>query len=232
MKRIFTPTRSIEDWKTLLAQPDLHWKPWGSAMALAKSWEAAGAGGFPPEVRTILDSTDCVGLKQLKLLVAFPEYQVDLPGGDTSSQTDVLVLAKGCDGLVTIAVEGKVDEPFGPTVGEKRAAPSDGVDERIRFLHERLGLSQPVPDAIRYQLLHRTVSALLTAEHFGARLAVMLIHSFSPTDKWFDDFSAFAALFGRGATIGELLEVGDREGIRLFLGWCKGDPKHWQAKAR
>jgi len=90
---------------------------------------------------------------------------------------------RGPAGLVALAIEGKVDEPFGPTMGERRTDPSRGVAERIEWLVGRLGAGS-VPDGIRYQLLHRTASALLIAQQFDAAAAVMLVHSFSPTSRW------------------------------------------------
>ena len=51
----------------------------------------------------------------------------------------------------------------------------------------------------------------------------MLVHSFSPTDRWFDHFSAFAGLFGAKPRIGELTTVGSCSDVSLSIGWCKGD---------
>ena len=138
-KRIFIPTQSYQDWKRLLAQPDLHWKAGYSAMTLARSWEAAQ--GFPPEVAAALATTADPVLQDLSMLIAIPEYQVALPGGERASQTDLLVLARGNEGLVAIAVEGKVDETFGPTLQQKRAEDSKGVNTRLQFLTEKLGLT-------------------------------------------------------------------------------------------
>ena len=42
--KIYTPTRSPEDWQEYLARKDKHWKPGYSAWALAHSWQ--GAAGF------------------------------------------------------------------------------------------------------------------------------------------------------------------------------------------
>ncbi len=226
MKRIFVPTKSPVNWKDLLADPDMHWKELKSAMTLALSWEAAIADGFPPEVRVVLDSSDCVGFRQLKLLLALPEYKTALPGGGKPSQTDVMVIAKGYDGLVAMAVEGKVDESFGPTMGEKRAEKSEGIKARLEFLHKALSFSEPVPDDIRYQFLSRTVSALIAAKEFDARLAIMLVQSFSRENKWFDDFTRFVHLFGPTPSIGQLSNLGEFHGIRLYAGWCKGDERY------
>ncbi|GAB6061165.1 DUF6946 family protein [Desulfonatronum parangueonense] len=224
-KRIYVPTQSYQDWQCLLAQPDLHWKAGYSAMTLARSWEAAAPQGFPPEVVATLAMTANPVLQGLSMLIAIPEYQVALPGGERASQTDLLVLARGSEGLVAIAVEGKVDENFGPTVEQKRAENSRGVHIRLQFLAESLGLTEPIPGNIRYQLLHRTVSALLIAEQFSAKAAVMLVHSFSPTNKWFDDFAAFAALLGVQTRIDTLSALGIRRNLPLFIGWCSGGQK-------
>lgn len=223
MKRIVVPTEGAEDWKRLLAKPDLHWREGYSAMTLAQSWEAAHPSA-PPEVERALGSSRDPLLMDLSLLLAIPEYQVDLPGGQRPSQTDVLALMRGREGVVAVAVEGKVDEPFGPTVGEKRSEQSTGVDERLAWLIDFLDLGE-CPDAIRYQLLHRTASALLVAQQFDAKAAVMLVQSFSPTGLWFDDFSAFAALLGADAAVDAVSRVEREDGLPLFIGWCRGDER-------
>jgi hypothetical protein len=221
LKRIVVPTQSAEDWKRLLAKPDLHWKTGYSAKTLALSWEAAHP-HVPPEIAAALSSAGNPLLSCLDLLLAVPEYQVDLPGGQRPSQTDVLALMGGSAGLVAVAVEGKVDEAFGPTVGQKRAEHSVGVDERLAWLTDRLGLAS-VPDGIRYQLLHRTASALIVAEQFHASAAVMLVHSFSPSDRWFDDFAMFAELVGVEASVGGVGRAQTVTGMPLFIGWCRGE---------
>ncbi len=223
MKRIFVPTQSPKDWKRLLAKPDLHWREGYSAMTLARAWESAHP-FVPPEIASCLESSGAWELSGLELLLAIPEYQASLPGGRRPSQTDVLALMRGPTGIVAVAVEGKVDETFGPAVGDKRTEDSAGVTERLMWLSELFGL-QSVPDEIRYQLLHRSASAVLVAREFDATAAVMLVHSFSPTGLWFDDFDAFAALFGVAVAVGSTSLLGDFGGKRLYVGWCKGDQR-------
>jgi Domain of unknown function (DUF6946) len=53
-----------------------------------------------------------------------------------------------------------------------------------------LGLRQ-IDDGIRYQLLHRTASAILTARAFHAHVAVMVVQSFGTKDAVREDFDAF-----------------------------------------
>lgn len=193
-------------------------------MSLARSWEAAAKSGFPPEVAQILASGRA-DWDRIRLLLAIPEYHVPLPGGSRSSQTDLVAFGRADSGLVAIAIEGKVDESLGPTVGQKRAEKSSGVDERLRYLEHTLGLTSPCGDAVRYQLLHRTVSALLIARDFAASSAVMLVQSFSESEKWHTDFESFAALFGAVPSIGTLAKIAEPDGISLFIGWCVGDQR-------
>jgi hypothetical protein len=217
---ILVPTKSPEDWKDLLASPDRHWKSGYSAMTLARSWQAAQ--GFPPEIREMLATAPDANLHVLEPLLIIPEFKVPLPGGDRASQTDVFVLARTATGLVTIAVEGKVDEPFGPTIAERRLNATSGVTTRLDSLMNCMELSS-IPEACRYQLLHRTASAVLTAQQFFAKTAIMIVQSFSPTDRWFDDFGEFAKTFGESALLGQLISIGRRGGVSVYIGWCKGD---------
>ena len=222
MERIFVPTISGTDWQHLLAKPKLHWKRGYSAMSAAACWEDH-APNLPPEIKIALDASEDESISQLELLAAIPEWKVDLPGGDRPSQTDILALTRNEMGLVILGVEAKVDETFGPTLGEKKSDASSGQVERIAFLEEELG--SPFDDAIRYQLLHRTVSTLLTARAFHAAVAVMLVQSFSQTSKWRGDFDAFVGALNGNAITPDLFELGTDRSPRLIAGWCTGDEK-------
>jgi len=228
MKRIFVPTQSPTDWKRLLAKPDLHWKQGYSAMTAAACWDAAGD-VLPAEVRATLDIPGASTLKNLKLLAALPEWETPLPGGERKSYTDVLAIVRNAEGLVVIAVEAKVNEPFGPTVGEKRAAPSLGQAERLAYLENLLKVRSSIDDDIRYQLLHRTASAVLTAEQFHASTAVLLIHSFSPTAKWRPDFEKFCATMRAEPISTDVYKAPDFISPALFFAWCQGNPQFLQA---
>jgi len=223
MKRIFVPTKDAEDWKRFLAKPDLHWKKGYSARALAHCWEAAD--GFPPEVAAIFE-----GSHELELLLAIPEHTVALPGGKQPSYSDLFVLARdGAGQLVVIMVEGKVSERFGPTLGEWSASPSKGKLARLEFLRNILGLPTSIPPSIRYQLLHRTASAVIEARRFTAPSAVMLVHSFNPENLWLDDFQEFARLFGVNPEMGILSPLRVLNEVSLYAGWVKGDPRFLSA---
>jgi 5-methylcytosine-specific restriction endonuclease McrA len=218
MTRIYIPSRGAQDWQRLLAKPDLHWKPGASAQALAEAWEAGTP--WPGDVAAALTAS---GLGGLDLLLALPEHRTPLPGGTRASQTDLLVLARRPAGAqVVLAVEGKAAEPFGEhTVAEwRRQSASDGRRARLAFLLERLGLPDDATLAgLRYQLLHRTVAALLEAERFGAPEAVMLVHSFSPTAAWRDDYVRFAQALRARPDDGPIVPAPVPGDVALHLGW-------------
>lgn len=222
MKSIYIPTSNPDDWKKLLAEPDKHWRKGYSARSLAYCWEEAN--GIPKDVLGILSQFP--DLKELETLIVIPEHQVPLPGGVRPSQNDCWVLARTANDLVSIAVEGKVSEPFGPTVGEWLKDASPGKNERLSFLCSQLGLDTQMPEHIRYQLLHRTASAVIEAKRFHAKHAIMVVHSFSQTAEWFDDYKEFAALFGVQANINKIVLADRASEIHLYLAWVSGDKKY------
>ena len=215
MSRILVPSAGPDSWRAFLAKPELHWATGNSARTLAYAWEASD--GIPPEVLAIL--TPVVG--EVEPLIVVPEHKTPLPGGRRESQADVFLLARHSQGTIACTIEGKVDEPFGPTVGQQIAGASDGRKARLAFLCEKLGLAA-CPDDVRYQLLHRSVSALIEADRFCSADAAMIFHSFSPDLRWFDAFAAFVELLGGTAVPGEPIVI---EGLerRLILGWACGD---------
>ncbi len=229
MKRIFVPTISGTDWQRLLGKPILHWKSGRSAMSAAACWEE-NEPHLPTEIQEVLDASGEKSLASLEILVAIPEWEVDLPGGNRPSQTDILAITRNKIGLVILGVEAKVDEPFGPTLGEKKVNASPGALERIAYLEHELGCASSLDDSIRYQLLHRTISSLLTARAFHADVAVMLVHSFSPESKWREDFEAFALAVSSIRISEDLYEIKLNEDPRLLIGWYKGNEKFIEAE--
>jgi len=223
-KKVFIPTSSAADWKQFLAEPEKQWRTGFSARTLAYCWESAKE--FSTEVHSVFAQSNIKAFENLEILMAFPEYKVDLPGGGRPSQNDLFVLAKDTDDkLVTIAVEGKVSEPFGPTLAKWNPTESKGKIIRFQFLQNLLGLKE-IPSNIRYQLLHRSASAVLEAKKFNANSAVMLVHSFSPEMLWLNDFQAFASLFEIHAEPGKLYLLKDIGGIHFYVAWVKGDKKY------
>ncbi|MGY2490188.1 DUF6946 family protein, partial [Cupriavidus sp. CP313] len=52
--------------------------------------------------------------------------------------------------------------------------------------------------------------------------ALMLVHSFSQTHEWFEDYQAFAALFGINAELNRVHMAKRVGGVTLHLGWVCG----------
>ena len=227
MKPFVVPTSGVADWKKRLADPEKHWRSGYSAKALAHAWEEAG--GFPPEISALFAHSGEPRFRKIDLLLAIPEYDVPLPGGQHPSQNDIFALARVSAGLMTIMVEGKVAEPFGPTLEEWRKEASAGKEERFRFLVSKLGLKTLLPAGIRYQLLHRAASAVIEAERYLAHDAVMLVHAFgrngAPDPVSFADYAAFARLFGSKAENGKLIRLGTIANVTLWAGWVRGDER-------
>jgi len=225
MHPIFVHASKPEDWQTNLADPHKHWRVGYSAWALAHCWMAAK--GFPDEINRLFKASGIPAFQTITPLIIIPEYQVSFPPlQGHPSQNDLFALAKSTEGdLISLTVEGKVSESFDKTVGDWLAKPTHGKMVRLEFIQEQLGLSD-IPAHIRYQLLHRTASAVNEALRFNARYAVMIVHSFSQQDEWFDDFAAFLGLFGAQSQPGQLFHLVITKGVKLFAGWARGEAKY------
>ena len=229
MSKFFIPTNTPEDWKSLLADPDKHWRTGYSAKALAYSWQKAD--GFPAEVKKVFKNSGIDLFQDIQMLIAFPEYTVPLkPYRSRPSQNDIFVLAKGNDQLISIAVEGKVDESFGELVADWKLKDGGGKKVRLEFLCGVLQLDMNKIDHIRYQLLHRTASAVIEAKKFNARNALMLVHAFEKTkgnyDQSFRDYCQFLGLVGVEGKPDSIVRGGNIDGINLFFAWVKGNKKY------
>ena len=219
MTRILRATTGPDDWKALLADPDKHWRTGYSAKTTALSWEAASP-DLPPEIAALLGPGAALQL-------AIVEHKVALPGGQRASQCDVFALVAADAGDIALAVEAKVDEPFGPTLGEWMATPTPGRQDRLAAIADWLDLADPDP-GLRYQLLHRTAAAVAEALRFRRPVAAMMVQSFSPENRWFDDFARFAAALGLDAAPGQAARRRLPCGLDLILGWASGDQRFRQ----
>lgn len=222
MPRILSFTTGPSDWQSLLADPEKHWRSGYSACTLAHCWEAA-SDGFPSEVSDALRKGNDPLLTGLSPLLAVPEFKVPLPGGKRASQNDIFVLGRSSAGPVSIMVEGKVNESFGPTLKEWQSKSSPGKADRLKFLLHTLGISGPLRGSIRYQLLHRAASAIITGEQYRAVAAIVLVHSFSEECTGWSDYEAFLQLFGVQALRGEAQRLSRMSPVPLFAAWVTGN---------
>jgi hypothetical protein len=224
MTTVYKPIASAEEWREFLAQPDLHWKTGYSARTFAHCWQDAATcdRGVPEELRTAFDSVE--RLRGLEALIALPEHKVPLPGGTRSSQTDLWLLGRTSSDLVSVAIEAKAREDFGPVVSRwiAEADVASGKRERLTALRNTLQLADDLSlDAVRYQLLHRAASAIIEARRFHAPIAVMLVHAFGGESD-FAQYREFARLFDVEVAEDRLVQVPKLSGPELFLGWVRG----------
>ncbi len=227
-----TELRGPADWQNRLGDPDKHWKRGASAMELAVQWLAAreSGDGVPTAVRRLLDSHPIT--RGLRLSLAIPERRTPLPGGATASQSDLFALLENESRRVSMIVEGKAKEPFDKRVADwakvdKPSPRKSGKPERLDSLCKHLGLDKAAVQHIRYQLLHRTVAAILEAKLWRAEAGVMLVERFAispgtPADS-FQDFADFARLFGIQALPGTLYELqlpsSGQSAAKVLIGW-------------
>jgi hypothetical protein len=223
--KVLIPADSPDDWQRFLAEPEKQWKTSFSARSMAYCWQEAD--GIPTDVNAVLEQAPA--FSGMETLLVIPEHKVPLPGGSRSSQNDAWVLARANGELVSIAVEGKVSEPFGPSLQDWDCNSSPGKKERFEYLCSLLDFDTMPTGGIRYQLLHRTASALIEARRFNARSAIMLVHSFSQTEEWFSDYENFLGLFGVQAKLNSVVSAGERSGISLYFAWARGDKKYLEA---
>lgn len=224
MNKIYIPSAGPDSWQQFLADPQKQWRTGYSAKSLAYSWEEAG--GFPDEIQNALVDSDIKTLKGLTPLLVIPEHKVPLPGGRTESQNDAFVLASTPSGLVSICIEGKVNESFGEPVSKWGPDNSSGKRKRFDFLVDVLGLQGEELSDVYYQLLHRTASAIIEAKRFHAPTAAMLVHSFSQAHTWFPEFCDFAEKLGIQAELNKIHYCGKRSAIDLYVGWIVGDAQY------
>lgn len=124
----------------------------------------------------------------------------------------------------SVTIEGKVDEAFDRRLSDWLKNASPGKLEMLNFLAASLGLDAAmIPGTVHYQLLHRTVSALIEAGRFKADAAAMIVHSFSPTRKWFEAYAASCRLFGIEPQPDRLYLAQTATNRPLYVGWACGD---------
>jgi hypothetical protein len=215
LNHLYVPLLEPEDIKRHLAK-ESHWKVGFSAQQLALAWSNSN-GQFPPRVKSLLKTSS--DFASVELIDGFFEREVNLGTPGRNSQTDLMVIVGIGDTIAVLAVEGKVDETLGQLVSEWSDG-SAGKAVRLRGLCSTLGLDINSVGNLRYQLLHRTASAIYEAKRYRCRKAVMLVHSFSATKAWLPDFERFTVTMGIGVNGHDVLSsIKSCEGVDIQLGW-------------
>lgn len=207
MGKFFVPSKGILSWKEYLADPLKQWKKGCSAFELAVSWE--NANNFPYTVDNVFKNSNITIFHNIEVLFGFP-----------SSQTDLYILAKARNELIPMMIEGKVAEPFGKTVDSWLGDnPSEGKRKRLAYLLQLVALEEESVKKIRYQLLHRAASAFIEANRVNAHNALILVHSFSNTAAWFEDFVAFVELFHISPKQNTIVGPIQFNHVNLYFSW-------------
>jgi hypothetical protein len=231
----YVPMRAPCDVIPLLAKPE-HWEQGRSAYELAHAWFRDGK--LPTTVKTLWDK--CPEYRNAQVVWGGFEHTTRLDEFPSPSQTDLLVLlrltnGKADRGRAIVAVEGKVDEPFDKLVSARRSEAGDRSNwpERLKRLCNALNLKTSAAEALRYQLIHRTVAALIEAKRHAAKHAMMLVHSFTENNPKFEmakgdgfgEFEKFALAVGfKKIGRNQITEARDMRGIRLRLAWVVDRP--------
>jgi len=197
------------DWRAFLADPKKHWRDGRSAKETACNWESAD--GLPSEIAELFD-------KRPELLFAIPEHKVPMPARGGVSRSDVFALMYSDDQLIAMAVEGVYEENFGDLVGGWLAKGGQNRYDRLGGICKLLEIDD-APGHLRYQLFHRTASAIIEARRFKADMAVVIIQSFSPGHMWHQDFAKFCSYLGVGSERKSLHYKTLSDGLPLGFAW-------------
>jgi hypothetical protein len=220
--RLHLPMRKPEDVIPFLGKEE-HWEDDHSAKLIATTWFSAN--DLPLMVRRTLEQIP--RFADAELVDAFLERCVELGDGLRPSQTDVLAVLGLKSELAVMAVEGKVTESFGSLVSEWLRDASNEKHQRLARLAKTLGLDVTTIGHLRYQLLHRTASAIYEAHRYHAKAAIMMVHSFDPADAGVADFKRFSSqmrLSDADAT--RLIGPVECERVDLYLGWTADRPSN------
>jgi len=228
MNRLFTRTFGPTDWRRLLAKPETQWEPGKSALEMAVCWESSRdtSRGIPTEIAAALDSAP--ELLGAELVIGIAEHQVDFPGGGHPSQNDLWALLRMGQLHISMTIEAKAGEPLDKLVKDWLPADGErsGKPARLAALQRHLGITDADVSHLRYQLLHRTASALKEAERFGANVAVMLVQSFNRTadeESW-QDMRRFGDVMGAAVKEDGVVASPRPTDIPLYLGWVNSKP--------
>lgn len=220
-KMIYIPEKEIEDWKELLADPDKQWKDGYSAKELAKYWH--GKNEIPKEIHQLIHKGVNIPRDDIEIIFAIPEYKVDIPGGNRPSQNDLFLLLKTGASTGVMMIEAKCMESFGPIVGDWKNDEelNNGKKTRLDYLSKLLEINGKNIDKIRYQLLHRTASAIIMAKKIKCDFAIMAVQSFRFSEESFNDYTSFLELLALDARKNGICGPIIISGIPTYFCWIQ-----------
>ncbi|HJZ05575.1 MAG TPA: hypothetical protein VJ327_07025 [Patescibacteria group bacterium] len=128
-----------------------------------------------------------------------------------------------------MAIEAKAGEKLDDLVSvwlTKKSSERSNKPEKLADLQRRLGIAGADVSTIRYQLLHRTASALKEAERFAARYALLIVQSFNRAadEQSWQDFIHFGNVMGVTAAEGRIVASPRSTAVPLFISWVTSQP--------
>jgi hypothetical protein len=221
------PLNAPEQVRPLLRDPDIHWKKGRSAYEAAHAWvgqQKHRSAGIPSRVSSVLKSDPA--WHAARVVTGFFEHATPLDTQKGPSNTDLLVVCDIVPGLGVMAVEAKAGETFGERICDwLTITPSPGKDARWKWACEFFGVGDEACRQLRWQLFHRTASAIIEARRFRSTHAIMLVHDFSGRASSLDDYLVFASALGIGnARVDGLSDAREFGGISLQLAWVCDEP--------
>lgn len=221
----------VDDWKGLAGEDK--WVATRSAYELAHCWHECK--GLPEPIQNVFASAGHEVLRGLSVDLCLVEKPVFLDTRMGPSMTDLMAYGRNSSGdAIVVAVEGKADEPFASRVSTwvrgdgKDVTPDSPIRptraRRLEFLSKHLATNVLPDSTLRYQLLHRTVSAVLEAQLHGAAAAVVLVHAFGPeAPENISDFSDFLRFLGGQAVVNRQVSgpfrLGEQRELPTFFLW-------------
>jgi len=58
--------------------------------------------------------------------------------------------------------------------------------------------------------------------------AIMMVHSFSQSDEWFEDYTQFISLFGAKSAVNMVVPAGRVSDLDMYFCWVRGDKRYLQ----
>ena len=181
---------TLDDWRKFAGpKTAAQWTDGASAKEAARHWLKFNTPALSPEIEALLASNPTFA--PVDQWHAEPDAQIpfDEFAGEPRN-ADLLVTARDHHGAFLMAVEAKVNEPFGLRLSKTIAAAkgrqtrnplSSGAARAERLVHGLLGAKSPT-DAdvaeLRYQLLTVTAGALAVARSRGINRVVLLVQEF------------------------------------------------------
>lgn len=216
------PLKTIDDWIEAVGRKN--WVPSYSAYECAMRWRGVTS-VLPEPLNYVMRNSGIEVLQGLRPESIVAEHAVFLDTLTTPSRTDIMAFcSNSTHDRVVVAVEAKSREPFSDRVfrwirtadrtvsaqQQKLFDVSNAIvvrkERRLAFLNQVLGTNIDINSELRYQLVHRTASAVLEARNLRAKAAIVVIQAFQPSVENLFDFSDYLdALNVSGATKNRVL---------------------------